>query len=809
MNNIVKYTVLFLLVCSNAVGAQKKSNDDPFALFKLPTQKATVHYIKKGGKEFVCLTGKDLKDYTVLQKDEGVSLDVKGHKIKARANLSNKSSYVENVKTSITDDGSMVDLKLKGNPGFKVYKRPSGLVLAMGPGYQEISEEMLQGVDTEASGSSSLDTELDSLLMENPAAGAMPPASAPQTADAANAKEIDSMVSSLDSETATKEAQRQIKEPIAQGAAKDKIDKELDRILAESQADIASGTEKDVVEQDLDKIVSEAESDLALYEQQGVEADLGKPAVIQSISIEKVGEKISLVIQANKPTKYKQRESKAGRNQIIVDIPNATLVKKLKNVDTRVSEGLIRSVTPVQLRGHYKTVRIVVKMNQNIQPEIELQNNAIYLAFAPEASEAAEGAVPCCAPSAKTAAISQTNDIEAARKFSRVNFEDYLARPTDFYGRRMSIQVSNANVLDVLRMIQEVSKINIVVSEKVKGKVDVSLKNVPWDQALSVVLQNAQLGYVRQGSVIRVAPLADLRDERKLAAEAIAASDELEPLRIMVAKLNYVSAAEVEQKVGSLLSKRGRVSVDKDAKTLVVHDIEDVVNKTDKLLRAIDVRPMQVAIEANIIEANNSWLRSMGFSWATQSGNIAFKNISGIGNIDALIGAASMNGEVKIVSAPKISAIDRQMASILQGTQVAYKTVGQTANGEPINKIEFENIEVSLNVTPRITENNEIILDISVKREFPDYTLRMSKTMPPGIGVRKATTQIMLKDGDTAVIGGLYSLDTGEANAGVPLIKKIPIVGWFFGKEEAREIRSEMMIFLKATVKKEDALAKI
>ena len=140
---------------------------------------------------------------------------------------------------------------------------------------------------------------------------------------------------------------------------------------------------------------------------------------------------------------------------------------------------------------------------------------------------------------------------------------------------------------------------------------------------------------------------------------------------------------------------------------------------------------------------------------------------------------------------------------------MAYKTTGQSANGENIDKIEFENIEVALNVTPRVTDNNEVILDVNVKREFPDYTLRLAKTLPPGVGVRKASSQLLLKDGDTAVIGGLYSLDNGDADAGVPLIKKIPVLGWFFGKNESREVRSELIIFLKATIKKEDTLAKI
>jgi type IV pilus assembly protein PilQ len=269
----------------------------------------------------------------------------------------------------------------------------------------------------------------------------------------------------------------------------------------------------------------------------------------------------------------------------------------------------------------------------------------------------------------------------------------------------------------------------------------------------------------------------------------------------MVTKLNYIGAKEAEEKVTSLLSKRGKLSVDKDAKTIVVNDVEDTILKVDKMLRAIDIKPVQVAIEANIIEASDTWIRAMGFDWATGSGDIAFKSISGYGNIGATIGLASIKGDVKIVSAPKICALDRQTASILQGTQVAYKTSVSGASGELSDKVEFENIEVVLNVTPRVTANNEIILDVNVKREFPDYTNRMNKNTPPGVGVRKASSQIMLKDGETAVIGGLYSIDTGESDAGVPLMKKIPIIGLFFGKSEDKEMRSELLIFIKAKIK--------
>ncbi|MEI6080134.1 MAG: AMIN domain-containing protein, partial [bacterium] len=418
MNKLGKYTILLLLLCSNAMSMQKKkTEEDPFALFKLPTHKATVHYLKKGGKEFVYLKGKDLKDYTVLTNDNGVSLDVRGYKIKGRANLSKKSTYVDNVKTSVTDSGSMVNLALKGKPGFKVYRRPSGLVLAMGPGYQEIAENDLEGLDSEISSSSSLDTELDGMLKEE---GLSAPATATATA---NANDVDTMLDSLESETLTKEAKAQLNQPIAK-----------------------TGT--DTLDKDLDRILSESESDLALSEQKEVESGLERPTTLENIKLEKVNDKIQLVLQTDKVAKYQQKESKPGYNQIIIEIPNAKIVKKIKTVDTKLSEGLITSITPQMLKGPYKAVRVIVQLSKDVQPEVLQRNNLIYLGFP---LEAMEGAVATTEGKAKPG---ETDDMEAARQFSRVNFEDYLAKPTDFYGRRMSIQVSNANVLDVLRMIQ-------------------------------------------------------------------------------------------------------------------------------------------------------------------------------------------------------------------------------------------------------------------------------------------------------------------------------------------------------------------
>ncbi len=745
------YTIIFIpalilltasIGCGTGKGGAVNKKSDNISEIKAPTDKAQVHYLNKGSREYVFLKGKDLKDYTVISDDSELYVNVKGKKISGKADLDKKSSMLKSISTSSYSEGSNVQLDLKKKQGFKIYRRPSGLLLAMGPGYQEIADTDLEALEAEISSSSSIDEELDSLLYSTePASVASTPEPSPSVADT--------------------------------------TDKELDALLDES-----------------DSVAKEP----ALEEQFIVENDMGKSSTIEDIKVEKFGDKVQVSIVSDRAVKYTQKDAPKGYNQVILDIPNAKLSSKAqKSVNTASSEGVISSVTPYELKGPYKTVRVVVQMNDPVQAQLAQKGNKVLVSVPTETINTYEYA------DSSDVAIGSANNLQAARQLSRVSFEDYLAKPTTFYGRRMSLEVANANILDVLRMIQEVGGINIVVSGNVKGTVDVSLKSVPWDQALSVVLQNAQLGYVMQGSVIRVAPLSDLRDERKMAAEALDAHNQLEPLRIMVARLNYINAPEAEQKITALLSNRGKVAVDKDAKTVVIHDIESVILKADKMLRSIDTKPMQVAIEANIIEASDSWIRAMGFSWATDSGDIGFKNISGMGNISATLGIASVNGEVKIVSSPKISAIDRTTANIIQGTQVAYKTTVSTASGETSDKIEFENIQVAMNVTPKVTENGEIILDVDVKREFADYMNRTSRKMPPGVGVRRAASQIMLRDGDTAVIGGLYSVDTGESGAGVPLIRKIPIVGWFFGKEESREMKSELLIFLKASIKKDES----
>lgn len=535
MNLFFKLLIVSSLLCSHLV-----AEDDPFAIFKLPSKKATIHYVKKDGKEFICIKGNELDDYKIVNNDQGISLKIKDHNVKAKADLSSNSDYLKLVSSSVNKDGSDIELGLKGKTGFKVYRRKSGLVLAMGPGYKEVSEDLLESLETEVSSSSNLDKELDSLVNESMYGSQTP---APKS-------ELESIIEDLES-----------------GKVADKAN----------------------IEGDLDRIISEADADLYGYEQKKIEQEMGKPIKIEKITLSKIGDKIQVTIRTNKAVRYEQISSDA-KNQVTIDLPNTIITKSIGKVDVSKSEGLIKSVKYQQLKGPYPSSRIVVNMSDEVDPKFSQKSNKIFVDFMlgdyiDREIQRILAEVEIDYQSASKL-IAKT---DYKKKFFCVDSEDYLSKPTSFVGRKMSIKVFDANILDVLRMIQEVGNISLVVSDKVKGIVNVSLKNVPWDQALSVVLQNSGLGCVRQGSVMRISYLEDLRNERNIAIQAMDAYRNLEPLKIMVARYSLSDSRDVEKKLSVLLSKRGKIAVDASTKTVVIYDMEDVIDKADKLISLIDI----------------------------------------------------------------------------------------------------------------------------------------------------------------------------------------------------------------------------
>lgn len=418
-----------------------------------------------------------------------------------------------------------------------------------------------------------------------------------------------------------------------------------------------------------------------------------------------------------------------------------------------------------------------------------------------------------------------------------------------YTGRRINLDLKDAEIDNVLRLLADVSKLNIVAADDVKGKITIKLTNVPWDQALDIILRAKQLDKTRNGNIIRVAPIEVLRKEEELRIERAKSRIELEPLSVRLVPVSYAVANEIKPQVTALLSPRGKVNIDVRTNVLVVEDIAEVLLKIERLVRTLDTQTPQVLIEARIVEARSNFSRDLGIQWggsvaaSNNFGNstgLSFpNNINIAGGADALQGnqfegvnvnpnyavnlpatvgsgtggalgfvfgsiggaavinlrlsAAESIGKVKIISAPKVVTLDNKEAKIVSGEQVPITVI--TANG-PSTRFIAANLE--LVVTPHVTQDGSILMKVSAKKN--EISDRRDNLGVPGIITKEAETEMIVKDGDTAVLGGIYKRQAQENKAYVPWIGEVPVLGWLFKKTLRTDARDELLIFISPRI---------
>jgi len=427
-----------------------------------------------------------------------------------------------------------------------------------------------------------------------------------------------------------------------------------------------------------------------------------------------------------------------------------------------------------------------------------------------------------------------------------------------YTGRKLSLDFKDADIHNILRLIADVSGKNVIAGEDVKGKITVRMLNVPWDQALDVILESLDLGKVTLNNVIRVAPAEKLRKEQEELLKHRASLEETKELVTKIFSVNYSSAEDMVDQVKGLLSKRGSIQVDKRTNTIIVKDIPENVQTIINLITKLDTPTPQVLIEARIVEATTRFTKEIGVQWgggysmSAAYGNptgLFFPNSIGISggqyptggaiaaggtsttgagsvenapavpnfavNLPAAVGAGSggavsflfgslnnaavldlrlsaleATGEGRIISSPRVTTLDNKQAVIKQGISIPYETVSQQGT-----QTQFIDATLSLTVTPHITADRSIIMKIKAEKNAPDTTIR-SAGGTPSISKKEANTEVLVKDGETAVIGGIMQLNKSESIAGVPWFMKIPIIGWFFKKKSNVEENTELIVFI-------------
>jgi len=410
----------------------------------------------------------------------------------------------------------------------------------------------------------------------------------------------------------------------------------------------------------------------------------------------------------------------------------------------------------------------------------------------------------------------------------------------EYVGRRISLDFKEVEIADVLRLIAEVSDLNVIAGDEVKGKVTIRLVDVPWDQALDVILLTKGLGFARIGNVLRIAASDVLSQEEELRLQERRSKEKLEDLVVKLQPVNYADVNEVANMVTKLLTERGSVNKDKRTNTLIIKDIASVIDEATALVKAVDTMTPQVMIEAKIVEASLDFSRELGAVWnfgtnpltestlggrdyvfqqgASDNGNqlilgnpitaaptglinLAASVIDEKFNYELQIQAAESNGDGKVISSPRVVTIDNSPAQIEQGVSIPFQT---TENGD--TNLEFIDAVLKLKVTPHITADQSIIMEIEVSRNAPDDSV-FTLTGSPAIAKNQVKTETLVKDGQTLVLGGIYVVDKSEKQSRVPYVHSIPFIGNLFKSNEVSDSRKELLIFVTPRVVESPTLA--
>ena len=427
--------------------------------------------------------------------------------------------------------------------------------------------------------------------------------------------------------------------------------------------------------------------------------------------------------------------------------------------------------------------------------------------------------------------------------------EDLDRRNADkpiYTGEKLSLNFQDIDVRSVLQLIADFTNLNLVASDTVQGGITLRLQNVPWDQALDLVLKTKGLDKRKIGNVLLVAPADEIAARERQELESMKQIAELAPLRRELLQVNYAKAADIAKLFQSVTSaetkadERGSITVDDRTNNIIAYQTQDRLDELRRIVSQLDIPVRQVMIEARIVEANVDYDKALGVRWGGSSNRSGGSNAtvggtgtvtgangvvsnsnspfvdlgaanatSGIGIafvtdnvlLDLELSAMEKTGNGEIVSQPKVVTSDKETAKILKGTEVPY----QEASSSGATSVSFKEASLSLEVTPQITPDNRIIMEVKVTKDEPDY-INTVLGVPP-IKKNEVNAKVLVADGETIVIGGVFSNTQSKIVDKVPFLGDVPYVGRLFRRDVVSEKKSELLVFLTPRIMNNQAIA--
>ncbi|UUT13181.1 type IV pilus secretin PilQ [Pseudomonas zeae] len=521
----------------------------------------------------------------------------------------------------------------------------------------------------------------------------------------------------------------------------------------------------------------------------------------------------------------------AGEGNVVIDLSDPTIAPDIQEHDGKIILTFARTQLPDKLR-----VRLDVK---DFATPVQFVNAGV----------TADRTVITVEPSGTYEYSTFQTDNKLTVSIRPMTVDDLQKRNADrqaYVGEKLSLNFQDIDVRSVLQLIADFTNLNLVASDTVQGGITLRLQNVPWDQALDLVLKTKGLDKRKIGNVLLVAPADEIAARERQELESQKQIAELAPLRRELLQVNYAKAADIAKLFQSVTSaeakidERGSITVDERTNNIIAYQTQDRLDELRRIVAQLDIPVRQVMIEARIVEANVDYDKSLGVRWGgsiqnkgnwnasgvngssttigtpgSTSTNSPFVDMGTVGNtsgigiafitdnvlLDLELTAMEKTGNGEIVSQPKVVTSDKETAKILKGTEIPY----QEASSSGATSVSFKEASLSLEVTPQITPDNRIIMEVKVTKDEPDY-LNKVQDVPP-IKKNEVNAKVLVNDGETIVIGGVFSNTQSKVVDKVPFLGDVPYLGRLFRRDVVSEKKSELLVFLTPRIMNNQAIA--
>jgi type IV pilus assembly protein PilQ len=532
--------------------------------------------------------------------------------------------------------------------------------------------------------------------------------------------------------------------------------------------------------------------------------------------------KTEIEIKATSPFTYTIYK-KSDPYHITLDLKDTVLGKFTDKIV--VDSAGVLDITPVKDESAPDIARFDIALTVPADIEPIYKDNTLTLAF--------DG------PDRGAEAGIEEGDVEGEDLPETANIPEETVPQKKYTGEMISIDFQDVDLTHVFRLIADISGYNVVVSPDVKGKFSMKLTDVPWDQALDIILRNYGLSKSIEANIIRIAPTSILSKEEEEIARVKESQEKSGNLVTRVYPINYADVKAMMQTIkdAKILTNRGFISVDERTTSLIIRDVDQKHDDYEKIIAVLDNPTPQVSINARIVEVTDNISKELGIQWGavvkptpqTQIGGglisgglggftgkplavnlpaaigagtggtlgIGYISANALRALDIQLSAAESTGQGKVISSPRIVTMDNQKAVIRQGKKIPYETISQEGT-----KTEFVDAALELIVVPHITPEGTILMKLEVKKNEADFSRTSGVSQVPTIDTNEVETQVLINDGDTLALGGIYKKNATSNENAVPGLGSIPVLGWLFKKELDTDVTTEILIFITPRIVK-------